>query len=135
MHFELTDLVRDALISGGCSADIVAPLDPHSPIELAFKDTPPILISLTDEKLIRLDSQLTAFAMPDPYQAAPAVFPTLVDRVDWSVTDALSLRNVEGLLILSAVIRYSVSCDKTTLMTAISSFYDRLIIAFDRLKS
>jgi hypothetical protein len=135
MHIDLIQLTREALISGGCDASLIETLDPHSPIELHFSDTPCLRIAMVDDQIVRLDAQLNEYAAQDFAGAASRLFEIATVPAIWTVNQAPSLVNIDGLLFLTAVVGEAYLHDGPAFMEAIEGFYERLVATHGALAS
>ena len=74
MHIDLIQITREALLSGGCDADLIETLDPHAPIELQFKEHPCLRIAMLEGRVVRLDAQLNEYPTSDFGHVAAKLF-------------------------------------------------------------
>lgn len=134
MHIDLTKLTRDALISGGCEASLIEQLDPHSPIELEFAGHPSMRITLLDEGVVRLDTQINEYPLHDPGRFGSRLFDLISEPAPWALNQALCLVNLDGLFFLTAILGEAALQDGPALMAPIESFYERLVLVYEAMQ-
>jgi hypothetical protein len=133
MHIDLIQLTREALISGGCDANLIEQLDPHCPIELHFNGHPCLRIAMLENRIVRLDAQLNEYATADFGRAAEKLFTICSEPANWTLNQAPALVNLEGLLFLTAIVGEEFLQDGPAFMEAIEGFYARLTATHEAL--
>lgn len=122
----LEDLVRQALISIGCSQNKLRGLDSYSTIVVEMKDTPDLMISVVNDRLW-IWSALSSICEECMEDAASKVLVLLTEGMDGVETGQLILAKADQGYELKGLVDVEWARQEG-LETVIESFYERLTL-------
>ena len=106
MNFDISELVRDTLLSQGCAPGMLESFDGHSTIALEFNGIPDILVSLVDEQVV-IWCRLLEHNPGLLEQCADRLLPMLMTPVFYSITGQLQLAEDSDYTVLKSVLHPS----------------------------
>jgi hypothetical protein len=122
----LEDLVKQGLISIGCSQDKLHGLDSHSTIAIEIKNIPDLMISIVNDRLW-IWSALSSICEENMEDAASKVLVLLTEGMDGVETGQLILAKTDQGYELKGLVDVEWARQEG-LETVIESFYERLTL-------
>lgn len=125
MHFNIADLVKNALIDVGCNSSMIGNLDGHSTIALDFRDLPSIYITSSEEG-VWVWSRLAECNESLLRHRAYELLNVLMTPFDFSLNGFPCLAKGEGYLEFKALIKEDSLLDRSRFTNALISFFGRV---------
>ena len=120
---ELVKILKEALDYLGCDPSIIADIDHHSTIELAFDSSPTLLLSRVDDNVI-LWCQLVPVNPNLLAQCAPNIIEPLIAEYEWAANAQLNLIAGPEFYELRAIVNSEFMEDGIKFSMALESFFE-----------
>ncbi|MEB0140393.1 MULTISPECIES: hypothetical protein [unclassified Undibacterium] len=123
-YIDIATLVKDALLSGGCAADMIGDLDSHSTIALDFNWSPTIYVGRRDDD-IWLWSRLCEYHENSVDLHAASLLKEMMKKLSWVRNDHLCFNEDQGYLELRGLVALSALEDGEKFREALEGFLER----------
>lgn len=103
MNIDLSELVRDSLLSQGCDSGMLGDFDGHSTIAMEFDGIPDIMISEANEQVV-IWCRLAEYNKHIIDSCADRLLSMVMEPIFYSITGQLQLGEDEGYTVLKSIV-------------------------------